>query len=229
MFNARLACRLAEVKFAGGESDMSFSGYGAVFGNVDSYGDVIAPGAFSDTLARAKSTNEWPAMLAQHGSFLGGGDNTPVGVWTGMQEDQKGLVVEGKLAPTPRGQELYTLMKMAPRPAINGLSIGYVPKEFSRGTRPDEPRRTLKKIDLMEVSIVTMPANPKSRVTNVKSFPSIREFEDFLRDAGGFSLAQAKQIATSGFKSIDAARDAGDGQEDVSASFDRLISTLTSR
>jgi HK97 family phage prohead protease len=222
-----LACQLVEVKFAGTENDMSFSGYGAVFGNVDSYGDVIAPGAFKDTLARAKTTNDWPAMLSQHGSFLGGQDNVPVGVWTGMHEDTKGLVVEGKLAPTPRGQELYQLMKMQPRPALNGLSIGYVAKEWSARSRPEEPRRTLKKVDLMEVSIVTMPANPKARVTQVKS-GSIREFEAFLRDAGGFSAAQAKQIAASGFKSIEAMRDAGDGQE-LESSIERLLSTLTGK
>ena len=222
-----LACQLAEVKFAGPENDMSFSGYGAVFGNVDSYGDVISPGAFADTLARAKSTNDWPAMLSQHGSFLGGDGNTPVGVWANMHEDQKGLVVEGKLAPTPRGQELYSLMKMTPRPAINGLSIGYVPKEWSARSRPEDPRRTLKKVDLMEVSIVTMPANPKARVTQVKS-GSIREFEAFLRDAGGFSQAQAKAIAASGFKSIEAMRDAGDGQ-DLEASIERLLGTLTGK
>ncbi|GEC52253.1 HK97 family phage prohead protease [Bradyrhizobium elkanii] len=223
-----LACQLAEVKFAGSENDMTFSGYGAIFGNVDSYGDVIAPGAFSDTLSRAKSQNDWPAMLSQHGSFLGGGDNVPVGVWTSMQEDSKGLVVEGKLAPTPRGQELYTLMKMQPRPAINGLSIGYVPKEWSVRTRPEEPRRTLKKVDLMEVSIVTMPANPKARVTQVKC-ASIREFESFLRDAGGFSRAQAAAIAAGGFKSIESMRDAGDDGQEVGASIDRLISTLTGK
>jgi hypothetical protein len=83
---------------------------------------------------------------------------------------------------------------------------------MERRSRPEEPRRTLKKVDLMEVSIVTMPANPKARVTQVKS-GSIREFEAFLRDAGGFSAAQAKAIAASGFKSIEAMRDAGDGQE----------------
>lgn len=222
-----IACQLAEVKFAGSESDMTFSGYGAVFGNVDAYGDVIAPGAFKDTLARAKNTNDWPAMLAQHGSFLGGSDNTPVGLWTDLHEDSKGLVVEGKLAATPRGQELYTLMKMQPRPAINGLSIGYVAKEWSARSRPEEPRRTLKKVDLMEVSIVTMPANPKSRVTQVKS-GSIREFEAFLRDAGGFSTAQAKAIAASGFKSFETMRDAGDGQE-LEASIERLLGTLTGK
>lgn len=220
-----LACQLAEVKFAGAEGSMSFAGYGAVFGNVDSYGDVIAPGAFKETLKTAKSANNWPAMLSQHGGFLGS-DMTPVGVWTSMEEDGKGLLVEGKLAPTPRGLELYALMKMEPRPAINGLSIGYRPKEWSVRTRPEDPRRTLKAIDLLEVSIVTMPANPKSLISSVKS--NIRDFEAFLRDEGGFSAAQAKRIAASGFKSIEAMRDAGDGQ-DVGASIDRLISTLTNR
>lgn len=223
-----LACQLVELKFAGGDSDMAFSGYGAVFGNVDSYGDVLVKGAFTDTLARAKSANDWPAMLSQHGSFLGGDSNTPVGVWTDMYEDDKGLVTEGKLAPTSRGQELYALMKMTPRPAINGLSIGYVPKEWSMRSRPDEPRRTLKKVDLMEVSIVTMPANPKARIRQVKSDMTIRDFEDFLRDAGGFSNAQAKAIASSGFKSIEAMRDAGDGNE-VADSVGRLISILTGK
>jgi HK97 family phage prohead protease len=219
-----LACQFAEVKFAGADGSMQFSGYGAVFGNVDSYGDVIAPGAFEGTLKSAKSSGSWPAMLSQHGGFLGS-DMTPVGVWTSMHEDSKGLLVEGKLAPTPRGQELYTLMKMEPRPAINGLSIGYRPKEWSVRTRPEEPRRTLKAIDLLEVSIVTMPANPKSLIQSVKS--NIRDFEAFLRDEGGFSQAQAKRIAASGFKSIEAMRDAGDGQ-DVGDAARRLLETLKS-
>ncbi len=219
-----LEFKLAELKFAGDEKSMSFSGYGAVFGNVDSYGDVIAPGAFAETLRRAKSSNDWPVMLAQHGGFLGT-DMTPIGVWTDLGEDDKGLKVEGKLAPTPRGQELYALMKMEPRPAINGLSIGYVAKEWSARSRPDEPRRTLKKVDLMEVSIVTFPANPKALVNAVKSFPTIREFEAFLRDAGGFSKALAQRIAAQGFKAIDAERDAGgDGDERVAELIRRNIS-----
>lgn len=159
---------LGEIKFAGPETDMTFSGYGAVFGNVDSYGDVIASGAFKGTLTAHKKAGTAPLMLSQHGGFLGS-DMTPVGVWTDIHEDEKGLWVEGKLAPTPRGQELYTLMKMTPRPAIDGLSIGFMTKEFSLRTRPDEPRRTLKAVELLEVSLVSMPANPKARVANVKS------------------------------------------------------------
>jgi HK97 family phage prohead protease len=208
----RLHCGLGEVKFAGTESDMSFAGYGAVFGNVDSYGDVISPGAFKDTLTASKRSGNWPAMLSQHGGFLGG-DATPIGVWTEMREDDTGLYVEGKLADTPRGVEAYKLLKMTPRPAINGLSIGFIAKEWSMRSKPEEPRRTLKTLDLMEVSLVTMPANPKARVQSVKGdINTIRDFETFLRDVGGFSNAAAKAIAAGGFKANPEPRDEDDGQ-----------------
>lgn len=192
-----------EVKFAGDGETMSFSGYGARFGNVDAYGDVIAPGAFEKTLKDARSSGNWPAMLLQHGSFLGGDDNMPVGVWTEMREDSKGLYVEGQLAPTTRGKDAYTLLKMSPRPAINGMSIGYRPVEWSMRSKPEDPRRTLKAVELLEVSLVTFPANGKARVEAVKSaddIKTIREFEEFLRDVGGFSNAAAKAIAAGGFK-----------------------------
>src|SRR5690606_34136449 len=113
-----------ECKFDPGGGAMTFAGYGAYFNNVDAYGDVIAPGAFTKTLKEARASGNWPAMLLQHGSFLGGDDNMPVGVWTDMREDDKGLWVEGQLADTQRGRDTYALLKMSPRPAINGMSIG---------------------------------------------------------------------------------------------------------
>lgn len=209
-----------DLKFDAGEA-MTFSGYGARFGNVDAYGDVIAPGAFAKTLREAKSTNDWPAMLMQHGGMLGG-ELTPVGVWTEMHEDEKGLWVEGKLADTERGREAYTLLKMEPRPAIRGLSIGYKATDFVRRAKPEDPRRTLKEIKLFEVSLVTFPANRDALVEGVKSIETIREFEAFLRDVGGFSREAAKQIASSGFKS-----DPRDEAGDVAAALRRNIETLS--
>lgn len=198
-------CNLIEVKFASADDatatgEMIFSGYGAVFGNVDSYGDVIQKGAFKDTLREAKKSNNWPAMLMQHGGWgMGADDMTPVGIWTSMEEDDTGLKVSGKLADTDRGVEAYKLMKMTPRPAITGMSIGYFTKEFILGNKPEEPRRTLKKVDLIEVSLVTFPANGKARVQSVKSAQNIRIAEQALRDAG-FSRTDAKAILAEGFK-----------------------------
>ncbi len=191
----RAAFGLREVKLAPAEAGMTFSGYGAVFGNVDSYGDVIQPGAFADTLAAAQKSGQWPAMLLQHGGWgIGSDDMTPIGIWTSFAEDGIGLKVEGKLADTPRGREAYALLKMEPRPAIDGLSIGYIPKEWSQRSKPEEPRRTLKKVDLLEVSLVTFPANGKARVSAVKSLEEIASLADaeaFLREVGGLSKSQA--------------------------------------
>lgn len=212
--------------------EMTFSGYGAVFDNVDSYGDVIQKGAFADTLARAKSSNDWPVMLLQHGGWgVGAEDLTPIGIWTAMEEDNIGLKIEGKFADTARGREAYALLKMTPRPAITGLSIGYIAKEWEMRSRPDEPRRTLKKVDLLEVSLVTFPANPKARVQDVKSGPDIREIERLLCDAGGLTRSQAKTLLSRGYKAMeqDAQRDAGAPPRDAEeeAALQQLAAAFT--
>lgn len=193
---------------------MEFSGYGAVFGNVDSYGDVIAPGAFANSLAEIRSSGRWPTMLAQHGGGMFGSaaDMTPIGVWTNMSEDGVGLKVEGRLAPTDRGREHWQLMKMEPRPAIDGLSIGYRVKQAQQRTKPDEPRRTLQAVDLVEVSLVTFPANAKARVLQVKGLldMSEREFGRWLTREAGLSRSQADALMRSGWSGLSAQRDAGD-------------------
>lgn len=194
----RMAIPLRELKLAPASGGaMHFAGYGAVFGNVDSYGDVIKKGAFARSLHEAKTSGLWPAMLSQHGGWgMTAQDMTPVGAWTELEEDDVGLKVAGDLAPTPRGQELYALMKMAPRPAINGLSIGYMPIKWTNRSKPEEPRRTLEEIKLYEISPVTFPANGKARVGNVKAIDelnSLAEVEEYLREAG-FSIAEAKGL-----------------------------------
>lgn len=190
----RMAVSLGEVKLAGDGTDMTFSGYGAVFGNVDSYGDVIAKGAFKATLAEAKKSGIWPAMLSQHGGMFGD-DSTPIGVYTEMREDDTGLYVEGKLANTTKGKEAYELLKMTPRPAFSGLSIGFMPVEWSMRAKPEDPRRTLKAVNLLEVSLVTFPANAKARVLSVKSDFNPRIIEDSLREAGLSRADSVKAVA----------------------------------
>ena len=157
--------------------DGTFTGYGSVFGVVDSYREIVAPGAFADSLAMHKTKGTMPALLWQHRSA------EPLGVFTEMSEDSVGLFVRGKLAmTTQRGKEAYDLLKMG---AISGLSIGFMPREdaFDKLTGIT----TLKKVDLWETSLVTFPANDAARVQNVKSIEEIEDLkgaEQFLRDAG---------------------------------------------
>lgn len=223
---------LAESKLAVSDSGvMEFNGYGATFNNVDSYGDIIIPGAFDTYLQDVQNQKQnWPAMLMQHGGWgVTSTDMTPIGVWDSITEDQNGLKVTGTLADTPRGQEAYALLKMSPRPAISGLSIGFYTRKFSFGGKNDTFDRKLEQIDLVEISLVTFPANDKARVSGVKSHTdySEREFEQILRDSG-FSKKEALIIISQGFKSLRTQWDADDkkGQNELIAKFMSNLESL---
>ena len=165
--------------------DGLFSGYGSVFGVLDSYKEIVVAGAFTDSLKTRQ-----PSLLWQHRS------GEPIGIYTSVKEDAVGLHVEGKLAlKTARGAEAYELLKMG---AISGLSIGFQVRDesYDRVTGIN----TLKTLDLWEVSLVTFPANDAARVTDVKSidaFKTLKDAETFLRDAGGFSKSQALALVSS--------------------------------
>jgi uncharacterized protein len=161
------------------KDDGTFAGYGSVFGVVDSYQEIVAPGAFTESLQ-----SRMPSLLWQHRS------GEPIGVWPSVKEDNIGLHVEGKLAlKTARGAEAYELLKMG---AISGLSIGFMTREDSYDKLTGI--RTLKKVDLWEVSLVTFPANDSARISQVKSIESIQTYaaaEAHLRESGGFSKREA--------------------------------------
>lgn len=179
------------------QEDGFFSGYGAVFGNVDWYNDVILPGAFSKTLEEWASKNKFPPVLWNHN------DSEPIGVYTKIYEDAKGLYVEGRLLidDVPRAKSTHALLKAG---AIDGLSIGYVTKKANKQTNGI---RELVELGLGEISIVTTPANEESLITSVKSkleggdLPSLPEFEKFLRESG-FSKSQATAIAGKGLRHL---------------------------
>lgn len=207
-----------EVRATG--DDGTVEGYGSVFGVKDSYDDVIASGAFMKSLSEHKAAGTMPAMLWQHHP------SEPIGVWSEMVEDSKGLKIKGRLAlDTVRGKEAHALLKMG---ALNGLSIGFVSKAWQYDRETDI--RTLTEVDLWEVSLVTFPANGKSRITNVKAadvvgLKTIRQAEKALRDAG-FTDDAAKAFVAE-VKRI--ALDERDAHEAVSAmkAADRLLKSLT--
>jgi Escherichia/Staphylococcus phage prohead protease len=189
---------LTEIKLAQ-DSTGTFSGYGAIFGNVDGYGDTIAKGAFKATLREWEDKGKFPPMLLQHGGGPFGGSTDgmlPIGQWTSMEENSRGLKVDGRLfaLQTERAQYIYEGLKAG---VLDGLSIGFRTRKSITGTKPGEPIRTLTEIDLVEVSVVTFPANPKARVSSVKTFTPIelRALEDALRDAGLARRERAKAVS----------------------------------
>jgi HK97 family phage prohead protease len=217
-----------EFKFSDDGAKGAFSGYGAIFSNVDSYGDVLEKGAFGASLKEWEGKGKYPPMLLQHGGFFSADDMLPIGKWTSMEENAKGLKVEGELfaLQTERGQYIYEGLKSG---VLDGLSIGYRAKEFVIGTKPGEPRRSLKAVELIELSVVTFPANDKARISAVKSeIRTIRDFEAFLRDAGGYSNAAAKAIAAGGFKAQPDPRDEDGIGEAIAGPFQALANLIRS-
>lgn len=178
------------------EKDGFFAGYGSVFGVVDSYREIVAPGAFADSLAQRQAKGRKLPVLWQHRT------GEPMGVYETVKEDKTGLYVEGRLLidDVARAKEAHALMKVG---AVTGLSIGYFVVDDSINEK--DRIRTLKAVDLQEVSVVTFPANDDARVEVVKTKllagdkPTIREFEELLREKG-FSRADAEHIAVHGFK-----------------------------
>lgn len=170
-----------QFKFTQDDQPGVFEGYGAVFGNVDSHGDVILPGAFKASLAEYKSRGAMPGLYAEHSYYEQGGDPLPVGVWLDMGEDDRGLKVKGKLSAldTDHGKRLRGLMHDG---AMTGLSIAYgVPPGGSKlGKKAGEPKRTLKILNLRSVDIVRDPSNEIARIQEIK-----RAFGGHLKATAG--------------------------------------------
>jgi hypothetical protein len=177
----------------------TFSGYGSVFGVEDWYSDVVMPGAFQRSLAEHRANGTKPLLLWQHDS------RAPIGVYSTVEEDRKGLYVEGQLAlDVQQGREAYSLLRMG---ALSGLSIGYVTRRYEVDKESDV--RKLLDVDLWEISPVSFPANDKARVEAVKGlFDSPKVFERQLRDALGLTREQAKRLLAGGWSAL--LRDAGD-------------------
>jgi len=171
-------------------NEREFSGYAAVFGNLDSTGDIIMPGAFAETLAEFLSDG----VIAWQHSW-----REPIGKPLSATEDSKGLYLKGKLSDTTQGRDSLTLVRDG---VIQKLSIGYRTVESQYFETVEElmsfaasnnfsPKiddlngvyggvRVLKKIKLYEVSLVTVPANPEASITAVKSLDELIDPEGNL-------------------------------------------------
>ena len=164
------------------EQEGVFSGYASTFGNVDNGNDIVAKGAFTKSLAERPANKV--KLLSQHKT------DEPIGIFTEMFEDSKGLFVKGRLAlGTQKGRETYELMKMG---AIDGMSIGFRANPEKQTYNESKRTRTLNEVQLLEISLVTFPMNERAIVQSVKGDKSIREWETILRDSGGLSRSEAK-------------------------------------
>ncbi|NTJ00277.1 HK97 family phage prohead protease [Agrobacterium rhizogenes] len=122
------------------------------FGTPDRIGDDILPGAF-------KSAKLPIPMLFGHDM------NDPIGTWDTAVEKSDGLHITGRLLvdDVARAREVRALVKSG---AVRGLSIGFITKQASSRSGGG---RTIKSLELLEASLVTIPMHPGAKVTSAKS------------------------------------------------------------
>ena len=199
-----------ELKFASDETTGEFEGFASTFGNKDRQNDIIVKGAFAETI-KGRNT---ALMLKNHDP------RNVIGKWVSFKETDHGLMVKGELTPGhTEAMNTYASLKHG---AMSGLSIGFqIP---DGGSKVEDEVRTISKIKLIEVSIVSMPANEMAQVTAVKadwieSLTTLRDFENMLRDAGF-----TKSAATC-FVSRVRALGRSDSAKDVKDEISKLITT----
>lgn len=188
----------------------AFEGRASVYGNTDLDGDIIAPGAFKEIVT---TRDGHVRVLNQHRMA------EPIGK-AKVIDQPDGLHFSGQLLlADPAARRVHELMKAD---IVDAMSIGFDILPNGSEWNKDGTVRTIKAAKLWEISVVTFGANPDARITGVKQITTIREFEDFLRDAGGYSHAQAKRLAAGGFKALQATRDAG-AESDAVTEIHRVI------
>lgn len=187
---------IAPLEIKSAEADGKFTGYAAVFGNIDLGYDVIEPGAFKS----AKTTADGQLRIAiDHNLKQLAGKAK-------FKQDERGLWVEGQLSlGVSYVKDAYQLMRDG---VLDGLSVGFnILKDGSDyEERSGKFVRVIKSAELWEFSLVAFGMNPLAKVETVKT---IRDFEAQLRGLG-YSQSQAKALASGGFKSLGGHRD-GDG------------------
>lgn len=184
--------------------DGTFSGYASLFGQVDLGKDVVARGAFAKSLRTRGAAGI--RMLFQHDP------NQPIGRWTELKEDERGLFVRGRLTKdVGRSREVHNLLRGG---ALDGLSIGFravrARKDHSSGIRH------IIEADLWEISIVTFPMLPQARIDTVKGrglLPTVRQFEGWLTRDAGLTRNDARTVIAEGFSSLVRKRDAAWGSQ----------------
>lgn len=186
------------------KADGTFSGYGSVFGVLDSYNEIVAAGAFTESLAEWKKSGAPVPILWQHRS------DQPIGGWSDLAEDDYGLKGEGRilLDAGPDEKRAWAHMKAG---NVRGLSIGYYVDKYEFDT--DTQVLTLTKLDLREISVVTFPANREAVIDEIKmklsgirrklacdELLSPREMRLLLREKAGLSGRVADAVVSVGYK-----------------------------
>jgi HK97 family phage prohead protease len=211
----------AELKFS--NEKPTFTGYASVFGGVDSYGDTIHPGAFKTAIGDGAEVK----MYFNHGWLR---RELPIGKML-VREDDRGLRVErGEFTTGLKAAE--DVMLAARHGTVNGLSIGFATSE-AKTKRKEGGGRDIYEIELLkEVSVVDWPADSQALMdmkSAIHEAETLKDIEALLRDAAGFTRADATALVSRIKSLTHGDRAAETDTSDLTAAIMQRVSKLSTR
>lgn len=174
-------------------------GYITTFGNEDVVGDIIAAGALNEFVTRFNAGEVMLRMLFQHNR------SEIIGQWTELRIDERGVYAVGEIfLEVSRGLDVANLIR---RGVLDSFSIGFIGREFERNANGG---RTFTRIDLVETSVVDVPANPQAKITEIKNeegLIDVKELKQLMRNAG-MSRKEIDALMNGGFSELKLMRNA---------------------
>lgn len=168
----RVPFQLTELKAV--DKGWEVAGYASTWGGEpDSWGDIVAKGAFANSLAKRKTKLLWQHDMGE-----------PIGKQISLTEDDTGLFGRWTIVPTDTGTKAHQLLEAE---LVDSLSIGFMTVKAHYN---DDAVRILDEVELYEVSLVTIPANANALVT---SFKTAVPFTQLLEQAGDVLRTVARE------------------------------------
>lgn len=156
-----------------GLSEGQFVAYASVFGNVDSYGDIVVKGAFANDLDRWKKSGNAIPLLFGHNMV---DPDLNIGHVVSAEEDDFGLKVTAQLdLENPKAKQVYRMLKGK---RINQMSFAYDVIDGAPVKSNDDDEDDvyeIRELKLYEVSVVTVGANSETEILSVKTMPTVAE------------------------------------------------------
>ena len=155
----------ARVKAAGDNAEAgTFVAIVSVFGNVDTYGDVVASGAFTETLAEwAASGDPIPVVWSHEWND----PDSHIGVVLDAIETDEGLQITGQLdLDEPKSSKVFRLLKER---RVTQFSFAYEVREGAWAERDGREVYELRRLGLIEVGPTLVGVNSATRLLDAKS------------------------------------------------------------
>lgn len=163
-----------------GSKSLKIAGY-ANTTTKDRAGDVVTAEAWAKGVENFRQN---PVMLYQHKH------DCPIGRFDKITVDKKGIYVEGTVSEAAeKNHGIHTLIKDG---ALKSFSVGFRVKNGKYNSADDTMLIT--DVELLEISVVSVPCNQESLFSLRKSFDSVEDYSSFVKSFEPATEAEIKMM-----------------------------------